>query len=113
MAKEASPQVHIAGRYQTPGRKTVRFANDDMADARTGTYEALGYTIDRNEHGYVIMSTTDERAEENRMTAINLHKKQVRPQTPITPQGMGVKPMELEDERRSIPDMAPPALNEL
>lgn len=113
MAKEASPQVHIAGRYQTPGRKTVRFANDDLADARTGTYEALGYTIDRNEHGYVIMSTTDERAEENRMAAINLHKKQVRPQTPITPQGMGVKPMELEDERRATPDMAPPSLEGL
>lgn len=113
MAKEQSPAVHIAGRYQTPGRKTVRFANDDMADARTGSYEALGYTIDRNEHGYIIMSTTDEQAETNRLAAIELHKRQVRPSAPYVAGGDGVKPMELQDERRATPDMAPPTLDGL
>lgn len=113
MAKEQSREVHIAGRYQTPGRKTVRFANDDMADARTGSYEALGYSIDRSEHGYIIMSTTNEQAEQNRLAAIALHNRQVRPRTPPIPGGEGVKPMVLEDERRLTPDMAPPTLDGL
>lgn len=113
MAKEQTPQFHIAGRYETPGRKTVRFMNDDQAEQRVGTYERLGYSIDKTEHNHIIMSTTDEQAEKNRMDAINLHKRQVKPQTPIAPQGMGVKPMELEDERRSTPDMIPPDLDGL
>lgn len=113
MAKEQPREVHIAGRYQTPGRATVRFPNNDMADAQVGTYERLGYTIDRNEHDYIIMSTTNEQAEKNRLAAIDLHNKQVRPRTPPAPGGEGVKPMVLEDERRSTPEMAPPTLDGL
>lgn len=113
MAKEQSPQFHIAGRYETAGRKTVRFMNDDQAEQRVGTYERLGYQIDKTEHNHIIMSTTDEQAEKNRLAAIELHKRQVRPSAPPIPAGDGVKPMVLEDERRATPDMAPPTLDGL
>lgn len=113
MAKEATPAAHVFGRYQTPGRKTVRFMNDDMAAQNVGVYENLGYTIDRTEHNHVIMSTTDDQAEKNRLAAIALHNRQVRPSVPLAPMGAGVKAIEVEDERRSTPDMTPPSIDGL
>lgn len=113
MAKEQPPQTQGAfNRYQTEGRKTVRFMNDDQAAMRVGTYEGLGYNIDRTEHNHIIMSCLDDQAEANRLAAIALHNRQVKPSTPYV-SGEGVKPMELTDERRSTPDMIPPSINEL
>ena len=114
MAKEQPPQAQIFGRYETPGRKTVRFMNDDQAEMRVGSYEQLGYAIDRVEHNHVIMSVTNEQAEKNRLAAIQQHNRQVRPSAPAPFMGgEGVKPFELEDKRVLTPDMAPPALDEL
>ncbi len=113
MAKEATPAAHKFQRFQTPGRVTVRFMIDDMTETRVGTYERLGYQIDQEKDGHLIMSTTEEQAEKNRLDAINQHNRQVRPSAPPAPVGAGVKPMVLEDERRSTPDMTPPGIDGL
>lgn len=106
MAKEQQSAGKLE-RYRSEGKATVRFMAGDLTESLVGNYEGLGYEVEKVEPtGHVIMSTTSERAEKNRLEAIAKHHRQVRPSAPYIG-GEGSKVVELTDERRPTPDMAP------